>query len=75
MYLNVAMSNKVQITQDKPPRIKASFIFFPPPVMAWNTYNGEVPISPKTIPVLIKIPAKVILLTIVTNYNFCSHLT
>ena len=34
IYLNVAINNKVQITQERPPKIKASFIFLPPPVMA-----------------------------------------
>ena len=31
---DVAMSSSVQITQDRPPRIKPSLMFVPPPVIA-----------------------------------------
>ena len=60
-YFTVANKIKVQITQDKPPKIKSGAILVPPPVIAWKTYKGDVPISPKTIPDAINIPASEIL--------------
>jgi len=44
-YLKVVMSSNVQMTQDNEPSTRSSVII-ELPIMALNTYNGEVPISP-----------------------------
>ncbi len=50
----------VQKIQDIPPKIKTgSMLWFP--MIAFNTYNGEVPISPKMIPSVANSPASFIL--------------
>jgi hypothetical protein len=44
-YLMVVCSVRVQNTQDIPPKTISAFIKWEP-IMAFITYNGEVPISP-----------------------------
>jgi len=44
--------------QERAPRIKFSSGFEVPARMAFRTYNGDVPISPKTIPRVIRAPAR-----------------
>ncbi len=44
-YLTVVWSVSVQITSDKAP-VTSSLVIVLPLVMAFKTYNGEVPISP-----------------------------
>ena len=61
-YLMVVCSVSVQIIQESAPSMYSSEIIlasFPDLMMALITYNGEVPISPKTIPNETKTPMKV----------------
>ena len=57
MYFTVASRMSVQITDDNPPMMSSFEKLVPFPVIAWNTYSGDVPISPKTIPIVIRTPA------------------
>jgi len=57
-YLIVVCIVRVQIMHEMAPRIKSgSIVPLDPERIAFITYNGEVPISPKTIPMVIIIPA------------------
>jgi hypothetical protein len=57
-YFTVVCKVSVQIIQEIAPRIK-SVVIVPcePARIAFITYNGDVPISPKTIPMVIMMPA------------------
>lgn len=66
-YLMVVCSVSVQMMQDNTPRTFVGFISCLPPKMvvkiAFKVYNGDVPMSPNTIPKLIRTPPAVNALT------------
>jgi hypothetical protein len=56
-YLTVVCRVRVQMMQDNTPKMKFSSMGKPSLVMAFITYNGEVPISPNTMPRVTSKPA------------------
>src|SRR5688572_22981456 len=64
IYLNVACKVNVQKIQESPPSTRSRVMVFSPR-MADITYNGDVPISPNTIPIVTRSVAAVISLGIV----------
>jgi hypothetical protein len=58
MYLKVVCNVSVQKMQLKAPNTNCSLMAFVSPTTALNTYKGEVPMSPKTIPNVTSMPAQ-----------------
>lgn len=69
-YLTVACNVSVHITHDTAPNMKSSVKDGVTAAIAFITYRGEVPMSPKAMPIATRIPAAVSLFFIFFCYDW-----